>query len=317
MQNKKILKVVTILLVVIALFILLGSVLKRYASGAWMMGRADRSDSTYYYPSQDNQYAFPFDAIRTGKIALKIADSELFVQEVKNVADRQAGEVVFYELNNATSRTKNGTIVVKVADDKFEDTFSQLKSRGDLVVQEFISKQENGRNVCPMLSPQEGIAPTATVLEGDGSQAAAEGTKPELISVPSGDQAASSAQFAPYCPIGDKDGDFSYIKVVFMADKGVSGFLGKNGERYLASMTLEKMGKWILVIVAIKILVTLAFIGFIIMLLVQFFRHTVVNHHRHYAKPEAVKRRPEIKTLSKRSAVVVKRKVASKAKTKK
>lgn len=314
MGGRRIFKIIAVVLVVVALFILLGSVLKRQASGAWPMhdDYDKRRQASYIVP--ESQYSFPYDANRTGQIALKIDDPNLFVQEVRSVATKENGEISFYELNNATSEARNGIVVIKIRDDRFEEVFAQLKNRGNLVVQESFNKESDIRITCPMVATEKEAIPLQEEKTTELADKQESGDAAQKDAVSEGAVAVPDLINTNYPCVRGED-NFSYIKVVFMADKREGRFWGSNSEQYFASMAFERMGNWILVVMVIKIAVTLFVIACLILLIVQFLRHTIFHHHRvrshHVEEDKKVKTKPlrkENKVAVKRRSVVLKSK---------
>ena len=288
-KKKKILKVLVIVLVAVALFILIGSFLKKEANGAWPM--RDRDEKRLDFSSQNpaDQYVFPYDANETGKLAIKVNNLDDATGKIKEIAGKQNGEVVYYEINGATSEMRNGTMVVKVPSGNFQQSFSELKNVANLVVQESITKGQNIPQVCPMAATQ----PANIATDAQGTT-----VKSDMAIYP---LPTPCSEF--------KQNEFSYIKVIFVADE-------KNKERMVIT-GLKNLGIVILVVVAVKILVTLFLIGFLIYLIMRFFRHIAGCHSCKHKKEEVFKREVETKPLRKISKVAVKRKAIVKLKSKK
>lgn len=308
-QRGKIFKVLAIALATAALLILLGSFWQKEASGAFHVRQENygyQNEIIESIKTQPDNYVFPSSAIETGRIALRVDDLAATEKSVRSVAIDQEGEVVFYEINNATSNLENGMMVIKVAADKFQDAFAELKKSG-MVVQESVIKGQNLPAVCPMNAVQNSAEDQ--VLETEKKDTAVEQVEEK--------NAAAESVIAQVPCIDSQNGSFSYIKVVFVAKNGVQKFWENNVNTQEAVSILTTAGKIILVVVAIKILVTLLMMVFLFYLIMKFLRHTVLKPRGVQNEKTKENKKTQTKPLRKSQKVAVKRKTPSKTGLKK
>ncbi|HEX8974174.1 MAG TPA: hypothetical protein VF817_01655 [Patescibacteria group bacterium] len=150
MRNKKIIIGGVAVLVAVLLFSIVAVLVSReYRSdyGYRRNGNYDRmmnGGNGYYMMSQlsavQDNFIAPQDAAKTGELAIIVGNLDTAKQAVTEIASRENGSIYATRIEYSSNDIKNGSIVVGVPLEKFDDTFSQLKTVARQVVQESTSQ---------------------------------------------------------------------------------------------------------------------------------------------------------------------------------
>jgi len=145
--------IVVILIIVIGISITAAHwKLERYSSlNATDNGRIMKNYSGLLQPDNRNGFVVPQDAAKSGSIAIIVSDLDSARNSVQNIATQNGGVVYSTFIAYASSNIKSGSIVVQVPDANFDTTFDDLKKIGSQIIQES-SKQIPIMN--PIIYPQ-------------------------------------------------------------------------------------------------------------------------------------------------------------------
>lgn len=98
------------------------------------------SDNIIQDVETDNiQFSEDKKIIKTGNLNIKVGDTDLAVDSIRTIVKNNGGDIFSVNLNERVQGQKNGNVTVKVPNENFEKSFSQLKSVASHVVSESVS----------------------------------------------------------------------------------------------------------------------------------------------------------------------------------
>lgn len=165
-------------------------------------------------PNPNDQFILPQDALINGEIAIAVSNLELAKKAVTDVSLKNEGTVYSTFISYALKNLRNGSMVIQVPAENFDNAFADLKRIGTQVIQESSQKIPANNFYYPMAANTTNAPTPVSAQENTDTSADIQvpEVKPEVAIYPAPTQLAQ---------------DKGYIKIIF-ADYGVNI---KNNER--------------------------------------------------------------------------------------
>ena len=178
---------------------------------------------TYAVPTtttdDSNRFVVPQDASKSGELAITVGNIDMAKNSVSAIAAKNSGSVYASFIAYSSNNIKNGSIVVQVPAENFDNAFAELRGVGTQVVQES-TRQIEQRVAYPVVEPvsvnDDGLAvPSVSQVKNDTTAKQPVAKKPVATAVTSTDAMAITP------PIQLQSQDKGYIRIVF-ADYGAA-----------------------------------------------------------------------------------------------
>lgn len=108
------------------------------AEDGQMSGRSLRSDSPIASSIQDEKKV-----IKDGYLTLKVEETERAIEDIRVIVDRNKGEIFSTSFSEYRRGSRNGTVVIKVPVDNFQEILKEIK----LVATQVVSESTSGQDV--------------------------------------------------------------------------------------------------------------------------------------------------------------------------